>query len=75
MLSIFLVGVLHAKVINAKAEPDGSCVVFPKSRCVLGGSVAVFGQSFFEKIPCYATCLWQSVHSFVYADVDVSIVH
>ena len=43
MLSILLVGVLYTKVINAEAEPDGLCVVFPQSRCVLGGSVAVFG--------------------------------
>ena len=43
MLSILLVGVLHTKIINTEAEPDGSCVVFPKSRCVFGGSVAMCG--------------------------------
>ncbi len=44
--------------------------MLPKARCDIALMEAVLVEAFFKEILCKDACLWETVHSFLYFDVD-----
>jgi hypothetical protein len=66
--------VFNAEVVDDEGELDGAPGVFPEALHEGGLVVAVFRQTFGEKVVGELAGLGQAVHAFVDADVYVAIV-
>ncbi len=70
---MFNADVFHSKVIHTECKQDGSPVVCPKT----GGDgallISVFNKAFFKELLCNDASLWKTIHTFLYAYVDISI--
>ncbi len=47
--------------------------MLPKARCDIDLMVAVLVEAFFKEILCKDACLQETVHSFLYFDVDCMV--
>lgn len=67
--------ILHAEIINNKAEHDWSRCVFDEAQCMCTLMVAVGSEEGKECIVCKSTSLGQPVHAALYFDLDVAVVN
>ncbi len=74
MVGVLPPNVLDTKVVNTESEQERPPVMFPKARCAIALMVAVLVEAFFEEFLCKDACLRETIHSFLYIDVDCTIV-
>ncbi len=74
MVGVLLPIALDTKVVNTESEQERPPVVFPKARCDIALMVAMLVEAFFKRILCKDACLWETIHSLLYFDVDYTIV-
>ncbi len=48
--------------------------ISPKAQCNVALMVAVLVEMFFKKILCKDACLWETIHSLLYFDMDCTVI-
>ncbi len=73
MVDVLLPDVLDAKVVATESEQEILPVVCPKARIDFALMVDMLVEAFFKEILCKDACLRETIHSFLYFDVDCII--
>jgi hypothetical protein len=66
--------VLDTKVVDTESEQERSPVMFPKAWSDIALLVAMLVELFFEKILCKDARLQETIHTFLYFDLDCTII-
>ncbi len=74
MVGVLPPNVLDAKVVNIESEQERLPVMFPKAQCGIALMVAMLVEVFLKEILCKDACLWETVHSLLYFDIDCTVV-
>ncbi len=74
MVGVLPPNILDAKVIDTESEQERLPVMFPKARCDMALTVAMLVEALFKEILCKDACLWETIHSLLYFDVDCTVV-
>ena len=75
LLYVLLPFIFHSKVIHHKGELNWSCIIPPQPWGARCGAEAIRCHSFLQEFIFQTTCLGKAIHSFIYFNVDVPVLH
>ena len=73
VLCMFFSNIFDTKIVNREGKGDRSPVMFPIARGSCTLLVTFCDQLCFKQLLCNDAGLWQSVHTFLDADIDIIV--